>query len=203
MAASSVFDRPINGKSFAAYVREILVPALVPGEIVVLDKLGSHKGAEVRGLIREAGCHLAFLPPYSPDLNPIEHAFVKVKAHLRKAAARSLEEIWDAIASLLSPSECTQLLPQRRLRFHFNGKALGRAWWTDRIKVFVHCDRAKENGQARVGLAARLRSLVDRSDQKLILVPTMTVWKSLVPPRPLLRLLLVPVKPFASREKFL
>jgi transposase len=95
IAAPCVFDGPINGESFTAYVREILV----------LDNLGSHKGAEVRSLIRGAGCHLAFLPPYSPDLNPIEQAFAKLKAHLRTAAAIS-----DAIATAIghfSAQECT------------------------------------------------------------------------------------------------
>lgn len=106
--APCVFDGPINGESFTAYVREILVPTLAPGEVVVLDNLGSHKGPEVRRLIREADCHLAFLPPYSPDLNPIEQAFSKLKALLRKAEARSIKAIWDAIAVTLAQFDSTE-----------------------------------------------------------------------------------------------
>ena len=101
LTAPCVFDGPINARSFLAYVTHFLVPTLRPGDIVVIDNLGSHKGAAVRRAIRAAGAYLFFLPPYSPDLNPIEQVFAKLKALLRKAAARSIEEVTQAIGTLL------------------------------------------------------------------------------------------------------
>jgi transposase len=88
MSAPAVFDGPINGRSFTAYVEQILVPSLRPGDIVVLDNLGSHKGEAARNAIERAGAELRFLPPYSPDLNPIEQVFAKLKTLLRRAAPR-------------------------------------------------------------------------------------------------------------------
>ena len=108
-----VIDGPINGKAFSAYVEKILVPTLEKGDIVVLDNLGSHKGKTVRRAIRAAGAKLFFLPPYSPDLNPIEQAFAKLKTLLRKAAERSLEATWKRIGALLAcftPQECANYL---------------------------------------------------------------------------------------------
>src|SRR5947208_1621827 len=84
--APCVIDGPINGESFLAYVEQVLVPTLKPGDIVIIDNLGSHKGKAVRRVIRKAGAKLFFLPPYSPDLNPIEQVFAKLKTLLRKAA---------------------------------------------------------------------------------------------------------------------
>ncbi len=84
ITAPCVFDGPINGPSFLAYVTQLLVPTLLPGDIVVMDNLGSHKGAGVRRAIRAAGAKLFFLPPYSPDLNPIEQVFAKLKTLLRR-----------------------------------------------------------------------------------------------------------------------
>jgi transposase len=107
--APCVIDGPINGESFLAYVEQILVPALKPGDIVVIDNLGSHKGKAVRRAIRAAGAKLFFLPPYSPDLNPIEQLFAKLKTLLRKAAERTVEVTWRRIGALLqtfSPTEC-------------------------------------------------------------------------------------------------
>jgi transposase len=107
--APCVIDGPINGESFLAYVEQLLVPALKPGDIVVIDNLGSHKGKAVRRAIRAAGAKLFFLPPYSPDLNPIEQAFAKLKTLLRKAAERTVETTWQRIGALLpcfSPQEC-------------------------------------------------------------------------------------------------
>jgi transposase len=107
--APCVIDGPINGESFLAYVEQILVPALKPGDIVVIDNLGSHKGKAVRRAIRAAGAKLFFLPPYSPDLNPIEQVFAKLKTLLRKAAERTVEATWQRIGSLLpafTPAEC-------------------------------------------------------------------------------------------------
>ena len=107
--APCVLDGPVDGPSFLAYVEQILVPALKPGDIVVMDNLGSHKSKAVRRAIRKAGAKLFFLPPYSPDLNPIEQAFAKLKALLRKAAERSIEALWRTIGRLLdrfTPEEC-------------------------------------------------------------------------------------------------
>jgi len=100
--APCVFDGPINGASFLAYVEQVLVPALRPGDVVILDNLGSHKGRSVRTAIRAAGAHMVFLPPYSPDLNPIEQVFAKLKHLLRKAAKRTVEDTWRAIGGLLN-----------------------------------------------------------------------------------------------------
>ena len=108
-----MFDGPINGLSFLAYVTQFLVPTLRPGDIVVMDNLGSHKGAAVRHAIRATGAKLFFLPPYSPDLNPIEQMFAKLKTLLRKLAARSVEATWRRIGELLTqftPDECAKYL---------------------------------------------------------------------------------------------
>ena len=107
--APCVIDGPIDGASFLAYVEQVLVPTLKPGDIVVIDNLGSHKGKAIRRRIRAVGARLFFLPPYSPDLNPIEQVFAKLKTLLRKAAARTVEATWRRIGSLLvafTPQEC-------------------------------------------------------------------------------------------------
>jgi transposase len=96
-----LLDGPIDGETFQTYVARVLVPTLRPGDIVVLDNLGSHKGKAVRDLIRSAGAKLFFLPKYSPDLNPIEQVFAKLKHLLRKAAARTIETVRDAIGEIL------------------------------------------------------------------------------------------------------
>ena len=109
ITAPCVIDGPINGETFTAYVEQFLVPTLAPGDIVVMDNLGSHKGHAVRTAIEAVGACLLYLPPYSPDLNPIEQAFAKLKALLRKAAARTVNTLWDAVGMLLqrfSPTEC-------------------------------------------------------------------------------------------------
>ena len=111
--APCLFDGPINGERFLAYVEQALVPTLKPGDVVVLDNLGSHKGKAVRQAIRKAGAHLIFLPKYSPDLNPIEQVFAKLKTLLRKKGARTVETICDAIGELLgsfAPKECGNYL---------------------------------------------------------------------------------------------
>ena len=107
--APMVIDGPIDGASFLAYIQQVLVPTLARGDIVIMDNLGSHKSAAVREAIETAGAELRFLPPYSPDLNPIENAFSKLKAILRKAAARTRDTLWDAVAPAIdtfSPKEC-------------------------------------------------------------------------------------------------
>lgn len=109
MVAPMVLDGPINGRAFQAYVEQVLVPELQPGDVVIMDNLGSHKGASVRTAIQAAGAHLLYLPPYSPDFNPIENAFSKLKALLRKAAERTVEGLWTAIGGLIdafTPQEC-------------------------------------------------------------------------------------------------
>ena len=107
--APCVFDGPINGQKFLAYTEQLLLPTLGPGDIVVLDNLGSHKGKAVREAIRAAGAHRLFLPPYSPDLNPIEQAFAKLKHWLRQAQARSIDEVHASTARILetfTPEQC-------------------------------------------------------------------------------------------------
>jgi len=111
--APFVLDGPINGESFLTYVEKLLVPTLAHGDIVVMDNLGSHKGRAVRRAIRAAGAKLFFLPPYSPDLNPIEQLFAKLKTLLRKAAERTVEATWRRIGQLLDafpPPECASYL---------------------------------------------------------------------------------------------
>ncbi len=109
IVAPFVIDCAMNGAIFRTYVDEVLAPELRPGDIVVMDNLGSHKVDGIRQSIERRGATLRYLPPYSPDLNPIELAFAKLKAMLRAAAARSLHQLWDRIGILLqcfSPNEC-------------------------------------------------------------------------------------------------
>ena len=96
-----VLDGPIDGESFAIHVEKVLLPTLQPGDIVITDNLGSHKSKAVRALVRSRGAKLFFLPKYSPDLNPIEQLFAKLKHLLRKAAVRTAEAVSDAIGQLL------------------------------------------------------------------------------------------------------
>jgi len=113
ITAPCVFDGPIHGRSFLAYVEQLLVPTLKPGDIVIMDNLGSHKGQAVRRAIRQAGAKLFFLPPYSPDLNPIEQVFAKLKTLLRKAAERTVDATWQRIGELLNrfrAQECSRYL---------------------------------------------------------------------------------------------
>jgi transposase len=109
LTASMVLDGPVNGVWFQAYVDQVLVPTLSPGDVVIMDNLGSHKGPGVRAAIEAAGARLLYLPPYSPEFNPIENAFSKLKALLRKAAERTVERLWAAIGELLiefTPKQC-------------------------------------------------------------------------------------------------
>lgn len=113
IVAPWVIDGPINGEAFRIYVEQVLVPALRPDDIVILDNLGSHKAPAIRQAIRAAGARLLFLPAYSPDLNPIEQVFAKLKHLLRKAAERSKEAVWRRIGDLLelfTPQECENYL---------------------------------------------------------------------------------------------
>lgn len=109
MTAPFVLDGPINRLAFEAYVENVLTPELKPGDVVIMDNLSSHKGPRVRDMIEAVGARILFLPPYSPDCNPIENAFAKLKAHLRKAAARTVDALWNAIGRLIhlfTPAEC-------------------------------------------------------------------------------------------------
>jgi putative transposase len=108
-----LFDGPINGERFRAYVEQFLIPTLKPNDIVVLDNLGSHKGKAVRQAIKAAGARLLFLPKYSPDPNPIEQLFAKLKGQVRNATPRTLDAVSDAVAKALaqiSPDECANYL---------------------------------------------------------------------------------------------
>jgi len=109
ITAPCVFDGPINGTAFRAWIEQALAPTLEPGDIVILDNLSSHKVAGIKQTIEARGAKLVYLPPYSPDLNPIEQVFAKLKHLLRKAGARTGDALHDTIASLLeafSPAEC-------------------------------------------------------------------------------------------------
>ena len=109
MIAPFVLDGPINSDAFETYVAKVLVPELRPGDIVIMDNLSSHKGPRVREMIEAANAGLLYLPPYSPDFNPIENAFSKLKAHLRKAAERTVDGLWAAIGRIIdtfTPAEC-------------------------------------------------------------------------------------------------
>lgn len=109
MTAPFVYDGAMNGTVFLAYVEQVLVPTLKPGDTVVMDNLPAHKSAAVREAIEKAGATLTFLPPYSPDFNPIENAFAKLKALLRKAAERTVTGLWNTVGDLIdqfTPAEC-------------------------------------------------------------------------------------------------
>lgn len=119
VAAPCVLDGPMDGASFRAYVEQFVVPILRPGDIVVMDNLASHKVAGIRQAVAAAGAELRYLPPYSPDLNPIEQFFAKLKALLRKAAARTVDALIAAIANALAavtPQECANYLAHQGYR---------------------------------------------------------------------------------------
>jgi len=109
VVAPFVLDGPMNRRAFEVYIERVLLPELRAGDIVVMDNLSSHKGTKVQQLIERAGARLLYLPPYSPDFNPIEQAFAKLKALLRKAEERTIEELWNTIGTLIDtfrPDEC-------------------------------------------------------------------------------------------------
>jgi transposase len=109
LTATAVFDGPIDTATFRAYVEQVLAPTLRPGDVVVLDNLAAHKQPEVRVAIEQTGALLRFLPPYSPDFNPIELAFAKLKAFLRAARPRTFDQVCDLMAAALGlfmPAEC-------------------------------------------------------------------------------------------------
>ncbi len=109
MTAPFVYDGAMNGNVFLAYVEQVLVPTLLKGDTVIMDNLPAHKAAGVRDAIEAAGASLLYLPPYSPDFNPIENAFSKLKALLRAKAERTIATLWDTVGSaidLFTPGEC-------------------------------------------------------------------------------------------------
>ena len=111
--APCVFNGPISGEAFTAHVERVLAPTLFPGDVVILGNLGSHKGQAARAAIRKAGAHMIFLPPYSPDLNPVEQVFAKAKHLLREAATRTRDALMEAIGNILNsftPKECANHL---------------------------------------------------------------------------------------------
>jgi len=113
VTAPCVFDGPVNAANFLAYVKQVLVPTLRPGDVVIMDNLRSHKSKAVRAAIRAAGAKLLYLPPYSPDLNPIEQVFAELKALLRQACESTVEATWKKIGELLdafSAQECANYL---------------------------------------------------------------------------------------------
>ena len=113
IVAPFVIDCPVNRDVFETWVEKVLTPELKPGDVVVLDNLSRHKGPRVRALIEAAQASILYLPPYSPDFNPIENAFAKLKALLRKMAARTQDTLWDAIGKLvdhITPAECANML---------------------------------------------------------------------------------------------
>jgi transposase len=119
LTAPCVLDGPMDGETFKAYVEQFLAPTLSPGDVVVMDNLPSHKVKGIREAITAAGAELRYLPPYSPDLNPIEQLFAKLKALLRKAAARTFEALFTAIAqaiALITPQECANYVQNRGYR---------------------------------------------------------------------------------------
>jgi transposase len=120
VTAPAVFDGPIDSASFRAYVEQVLVPSLRPGDVVVLDNLAVHRQPEVRAAIEGAGAHLRFLPPYSPDFNPIELAFAKLKAFLRAARPRTFDQVTALVAValvLFTPAECRNYVRHCGYRF--------------------------------------------------------------------------------------
>ena len=152
LTAPCVIDGPINGVSFRAYIEQVLLPVLAPGDIVVMDNLGSHKGRAVRAAIRAAGAKPFFLPAYSPDLNPIEHAFAKMKTLLRKADARTIDETLAnhrRVARLLHPGRMRQLLHQRTISFSLT---------RSRFSSSAQRRRRRRPGYARRASALRRRS---------------------------------------------
>lgn len=113
LVAPLVLDGPINGKAFRAWVEQMLAPVLQPGDIVVMDNLGSHKVKGIAAAIQARGAELRYLPPYSPDFNPIEQVFAKLKALLRKTAARTKDALWEAFGALLEQfgsTECARYI---------------------------------------------------------------------------------------------
>jgi len=117
MTAPMVLDGPMNGDAFLAYIEQVLAPTLVPHDVVIRDNLSAHRRTVIRAAIEAKGASLHYLPPYSPDFNPIENAFSKLKSILRKVAARTIDDLWDVIRDALptfTPQECANYFTAAR-----------------------------------------------------------------------------------------
>lgn len=113
LTAPWIIDKPMNRRIFETYIETQLAPTLNPGDVVILDNLSSHKSEKAAAILKQCGAWFLFLPPYSPDLNPIEMAFSKLKAHLRRIGARTIDELWRAVGNicdLYTPQECWNYL---------------------------------------------------------------------------------------------
>ncbi|TWA26361.1 transposase [Sinorhizobium medicae] len=195
VSAPFILDGPINGERFRIYVQQVLVPELKAGDIVILDNLGSHKGQEIRAAIRKAGARLFFLPKYSPDLNPIEKLFAKIKHWLREAQARSRDAIHDELRHILqavTPQECAAYFKEagyERAEIHtaLGRLPLGFTDWSNHASI-----RSSSSTSASV-LPSKLWIIADRkasgstaSDRNgcLARCPSMRMNKSWVLPFP-------------------
>lgn len=166
VTAPFLLDGPMNGPTFLAYVQQILAPTLKPGDIVIMDNVGVHKVAGVREAIETRGAMLLYLPPYSPDLNPIEQFFSKLKAMLRKAAARSIESLWAVIGSCLAnfpPRECAAYLTNAGYGQPYRKMLVQRFRNSNHIALIVGW--AKSPGTADVTTLGDRAILPTRSDQ--------------------------------------
>src|SRR3984893_15740242 len=180
LAAPCVFDGPINGECFCAYVEQQLVPLLKPGDIVIMDNLGSHKSAALRALIRAAGARLWYLPPYSPDLNPIEQAFAKIKHWMRSAQKRTIEDAWRHIGSLvetIDPTECNNYFANagyasvKKKRSSHKGRAICQPTACRRNgagKGGGREDKIRHNTVARYGAKSQILYRYRRREQRVV-----------------------------------
>jgi transposase len=160
-----VLDGPINGAAFQAYVDHVLVPELQPGDIVVMDNLGSHKGARVRPAIEAAGASLLYLPPYSPEFNPIENAFAKLKAALRKAAERTVNGLWDAIGRIIdtfTPTECANFFSAAGYDPYPSGEGRGGSYFR---RPSVAYRLRSRTSSCRHSMPKRVNAIVDMSSR--------------------------------------
>ena len=156
-AHCSFFDGPINAVAFEAYVEQFLVPELKPGDVVVMDNLSSHKRPKVAALIEAAGANLLYLPPYSPDFNPIEKLFAKFKALLRKAAQRTVDGLWNTIG------ECLDKFTPRECANYFEAEGYEPASGS---KPFCHLSLKTDGARAAGGNRSRARP--EREDPNML-----------------------------------
>jgi transposase len=172
MVAPMVLDGPINRDAFVAYVRQVLLPDLKPGDIVIMDNLSSHKTPAAREAIEAAGAKLLFLPPYSPDFNPIEQAFSKLKAHLRKAAERTIHGLWNAIGRILDlypPHECANYFANAGYDAAWSKTALARPENMPPISFSInggsYGNVPCNSGSCEIDARLRRKNLLDRPHQ--------------------------------------
>jgi transposase len=150
-----VLDGPMTRDWFLAYVEQVLAPTLTPGDIVILDNLPAHKGAAVQAAVEARGARLWFLPPYSPDFNPVENAFAKLKALLRKAAERTVEGLWTAVGRLLdafTPAECANYFAAAGYQLDTSKNHVLRWWELGEIDGRGPAGRNEEPARSAVGV---------------------------------------------------